>query len=109
MPLVNPDADESPPLRVRDLREAEALTAGPRNRDYGDPYENMAHIARIFNEITGRDLTPAEVPLFHLATKLARLRTSPGHKDSVVDGMAYLGIYHECAERACGSATSPAA
>jgi hypothetical protein len=94
--MNEPDA----PLRVQDLREAERLTAGDRHKSYGDPYDNMAHIARIFNEITGRDLTPEEVPLFHLATKLARLRTSPGHKDSVVDGMAYLGIYHECAERA---------
>lgn len=88
------------PLRVADLREAEALTSGDRNKSYGDPYDNMAHIAQIFNAISGRDLSPAEVPLFHLATKLARLRTSPGHKDSIVDGMAYLGIYHECAEGA---------
>lgn len=92
-------AAASIPLRAQDLRDAERLTCGDRNASYGDPVENMAHIAEIFNAITGRSITPEEVPLFHVATKLARLRTSPGHKDSVIDGMAYLGIYHECAVR----------
>jgi hypothetical protein len=90
-------AAASIPLRAQDLRDAEKLTCGDRNASYGDPVDNMTHIAEIFNAITGRDLQPEEVPLFHIAVKLARLRTSPGHRDSVVDAMAYLGIYHECA------------
>lgn len=84
------------PPRVAMLREAEALTAGARNRDYGEPVGNMAHIAEIFNAISGRDLTAAEVAMFHVATKLARLRTSPRHRDSHVDAANYIGIHLEC-------------
>ena len=31
------------------LAEASSLTSGERNKDYGDPVENMTHIASIFN------------------------------------------------------------
>lgn len=86
------------PLRVAILEEASALTAGDRNRAYGDPVENHAHIAAIFNAITGRDLSAREVALFHVATKLARLAKNPTHRDSHVDLTAYAGIALECAE-----------
>lgn len=57
----------------------------------------MQHIADIFNAISGKQLTARDVPLFHVATKLARLYHNPTHRDSHVDGMAYLGIAFECA------------
>lgn len=84
-------------IRVSCLEEAARITAGDRNRDYGPPVENMQHIADIFNAITGRDLTATEVVVLHMATKLARMRTSPTHRDSHVDLMAYAGIRLECA------------
>lgn len=85
------------PIRVAALEEAAHLTAGDRNKAYGPPVENMQHIADIFNAITGRDLTATEVVVLHMATKLARMRTSPTHRDSHVDLMAYAGIRLECA------------
>jgi len=84
------------PLRAGLLREAEHLTCGDRHRLYGEPAENMQHIAEIFNTITGRDITPDEAAMLHVATKLARMRTSPDHRDSHVDAMNYLGIHLEC-------------
>ena len=78
------------------LAEASSLTSGERNKDYGDPVENMTHIASIFNAITGHDIKPSEVPMFHIATKLARRRTSPLKRDHYVDIMAYVGIAYEC-------------
>lgn len=86
------------PLRARLLDEAKRLTTGERNIDYGRPIDNMADIARIFNAITGRDISAAEVPMFHMATKLARMRQSPGKHDHYVDLMAYAGITAECVE-----------
>ena len=78
------------------LAEASSITSGERNKDYGDPVENMAHIASIFNAMTGHDIKPSEVPMFHIATKLARRRTSPLKRDHYVDIMAYVGIAYEC-------------
>lgn len=101
-PVPPPDDDSilqaaQEPLRAVDLRQALHLTVGDRNRDYGDPVENYAHTAAIFNAITGRDLTAREAALMMVAVKLARLRTAPLKADSHVDAMAYLGIVHECA------------
>lgn len=84
------------PMRGVIMDEAKALTCGDRNKSYGEPTGNMTHIAEIFNAITGRDLTADEVAMFHVATKLARLRTSPQHRDSHVDAIAYMGIRYEC-------------
>lgn len=88
------------PARQGLLEEAIRLTIGDRNRTYGPPVENMQHIADIFNAITGRDLSAREIVLVHEATKLARRQTSPLHRDSYVDGMAYTGIEFECAHAA---------
>jgi len=85
------------PYRASILREARELTCGDRHDTYGPPVENMQHIADIFNAICGRDLTATEVATLHVATKLARMRTSPTHRDSHVDGAAYLAIRYECA------------
>ena len=78
------------------LAEASALTSQDRNEEYGDPVDNMTHIADIFNAITGHQLKPSDVPILHVATKLARRRTSPLKKDHYVDTMAYMGIAYEC-------------
>lgn len=85
------------PIRVGILQEAINLTAGDRNRTYGDPVQNMQHIADIFNAITGRDLTAWDVATLHRATKLARSATNKTHRDSTVDETAYGGIAYECA------------
>ncbi len=85
------------PLRISCLEEAARLTAGDRNKTYGPPVENMQHIANIFNAWTGRDLTAREIAQVHMATKMARSQTSPDHRDSYVDAMAYRGIEYECA------------
>lgn len=82
--------------RAELLAEAMSLTTIERCRVYGDPVTNHEHIARIFNAWTGRDLTAAEIVMVHMATKMARMTTSPDHRDSHVDLMAYSGIRYEC-------------
>lgn len=86
------------PLRLALLAEAAVLTGGDRNRAYGEPVANMQHIADIFGAISGHKITARDVALFHVATKLARLYGNATHRDSHVDGMAYLGIAFECAK-----------
>jgi hypothetical protein len=82
--------------RVTVLRRAIELTSGDRNVAYGSPVENHQHIADIFNAIRGKDLTAADVAFVHVATKLARMKTSPDRVDSFVDATAYIGIAFEC-------------
>ena len=98
---INPDdtilRNASIPLRVACLDEAASLTSGDRNKTYGPPVENMQHIADIFNAWTGLSITARHVAQMHVATKLARTETSPDHRDSYVDAMAYRGIEYECA------------
>ena len=85
--------------RVALLEEAVSLTSGERNKDYGDPVENMTNIAKIFNAITGHTIKVSEVPMFHIATKLARMQASPTKRDHYVDIMAYAGIAYECEKK----------
>lgn len=96
-PEINAEILPGAAPRIDCLREAATLTAGDRDRDYGEPVANMQHIADIFNAWTGRDLTAREVAQLMVATKLARSQTSPLHRDSYVDAMAYRGIEYECA------------
>lgn len=85
------------PLRISCLEEAARLTGGDRNKAYGEPVDNMMHTADIFNAITGRDITAREAAIFMVAAKLARLKTTPAHRDSHVDAAAYMAILYECA------------
>ena len=82
--------------RIELLTEAASLTSGDRQKDYGNPIDNMYHIAQIFNSITGHNIKTSEVPMFHIATKLARMQTSPTKRDHYIDVMAYAGIAYEC-------------
>lgn len=84
-------------LRADLLREAVEITDGDRQSTYGDAVETHVHAAAIFNAITGRDLSAAEMVTALMSVKLARQRTSPEHRDTAVDLMAYEGIKYECA------------
>lgn len=85
------------PPRVQVLEEGIALTAGDRNKAYGEPVANMQHIADIYNAVTGQNISARDVAVLHQATKQARRYTNPLHRDSYVDGGPYTGIEYECA------------
>ena len=72
------------------------LTGGDRAKDYGNAVDNHRHIAKIFNAITGHELTARDIALLHTCTKLSRGQTSPTKRDHYVDRMAYAGIEYEC-------------
>lgn len=74
------------------LEEALAAVTGPRAAAYGDPKENWARTAEIASALTGMAITPEECVLIMLAVKLARLRTTPDHRDSIVDLAGYAWV-----------------
>lgn len=86
-----------PPHRAQLLDTARDLTCGERNKDYGDPVTNMNDIAKLFNTRTGHHISGREVAIMMQCVKQARRATSPTHKDSYIDDMAYIGIEYECA------------
>lgn len=91
--------DKATTTRGKILEEAIRLTEGDRNRSYGDPYENFAHTASLFNAIKSgeQSMTPHDAVLFMIAVKLARLSDNPKHYDSFVDAAAYVAIAYEVA------------
>ena len=80
------------------LRAAIDVTVNSREDEYGPVVNNMRHIAEIFNAVTGHTLSARDVPIFMQCVKLARRYHNPTHRDSFLDGAAYVGIEWECAE-----------
>lgn len=91
---IQPEAPK--PMRVQLLEEAAKLTAGDRNRDYGDPYEQHRRAAQIFNATSGLNLSASDIVRVLIAVKQSRRFKTPMHRDSFVDDMAYTGILYEC-------------
>lgn len=88
------------------LTEAAGLVYGPRGELYDHPADDYERTVRIFNALTGIDLTPEQGVLFMLAMKLSRnvyadLTNKPleQRRDSIVDTAGYLDCYWQILER----------
>jgi hypothetical protein len=79
------------------LDEANRLTHGDRDKNYGTPYINHKRIADIWTVILGIEVTPSQVALCMAGVKIARLVETPDHLDSFVDLAAYAAISGEIA------------
>ena len=84
--------DETPRSGI--LREADGLINGDRQATYGPPAENFQRIADGWGVILGQPVTGEQVALCMAWLKIARLRVGP-HRDSYVDGAAYLALAGE--------------
>ena len=76
------------------LGQAQAIIRD-RGAVYGDARENMHETAARFSMTLGHKVTPAEVCLLMIDLKLARLKETPGHIDSVIDIMGYAALLAE--------------
>jgi hypothetical protein len=88
------------PVRVEVLREAERLTCGDRNKDYGDPVDNHKDIAAGWSVLLDTEVSAQQVAMCMSWVKSCRTKTSPQKLDSYVDGAAYMAIAAECEDRA---------
>lgn len=99
------DVNQTPPLRAGVLSDALELTTGDRNATYGDPLVNMQRTAELFNAFLDsklrKNLNASDVAGLLALLKIARIAgdTPDPHRDSYVDGAAYLAIAYECAKR----------
>jgi len=80
---------------------AAELVTNNRNKEYGEPEENMERTAKLFgaylgnrkgSEITGRDIA-----VFGIILKLGRLAGNPDKLDSWTDIAGYASIGYELA------------
>jgi Domain of unknown function (DUF6378)/Domain of unknown function (DUF4406) len=73
------------------FEEAQRIIGGERQADYGSPEENFTHTAALWSAYKGVTFTPVEVVYLMTLLKLSRLRHRY-KRDSLVDGIGYLGI-----------------
>lgn len=84
------------------LQEAEAIIYGDREKTYGKPSKNLACIATFWSAYLENrfgpalDLAASDVAVMMTLLKVARLANSPGHRDSLTDGAAYLALVERC-------------
>lgn len=82
------------------LHEAERIIYGDREKTYGSPSKNLKVIAEMWNAYLGNEvcLTAQDVCVMMILLKAARLRNTPGHRDSVVDTCGYAALIERCDE-----------
>lgn len=79
------------------LEEANKITHEDRQKAYGKPHENFKQISDIVTAILGRYISPRDIVLIMIATKLSR--ESYIHKrDNLVDLAGYSWVLNEVIE-----------
>lgn len=72
------------------IEKAERIVNQDRNVRYGGPEESFTTIARFWSVFLGVEISPLQVAGCMILLKLARLKKTPTHEDSVVDGIGYF-------------------
>jgi len=86
------------------LEEAQDIIYGDREKTYGHPAKNLNCIAGMWSAyLTNRLGSPVainaeDVAVMMTLLKCARLANTQGHRDSLVDGAAYLVLVERCGE-----------
>lgn len=82
--------------REKLLQEAIHITTGPRNTTYGDPKDNFADIAALWNTYTDASFKSTDVALMMILVKVARLMNKPNDKDGWLDIAGYAACGWDC-------------
>lgn len=72
------------------IEKAERIVNQDRNTRYGGPEESFTTIAKFWSVFLGTEVSPLQVAGCMILLKLARLKKTPTHEDSVVDGIGYF-------------------
>jgi hypothetical protein len=73
-----------------------------RNLDYGEPENNFADIAALWNvylqiDAEGRPISPTDVAVLMILMKVSRIRTSPLKEDHWIDIAGYAACGYQTA------------
>lgn len=94
------------PYRCRILYNGAKLTAGDRDKEYGEPVKNMQDIGKLWTAYLrtrqwhmeeDEDLTGEDVAHMMTLMKIARTFAPAAKFDTYVDSATYQGIAGECA------------
>jgi hypothetical protein len=79
------------------LDEAKEII-GERGQNYGGIEENFSNISTIVMSSTGIAPDPHDIAMVMVGVKLARIKQSPGKRDSYLDAINYLAFACELIE-----------
>lgn len=103
--------ENTPEKKESILEEASRIIYGDREKTYGDPAQNLKLIANFWSSyIAGKPaLDIYDVCNMMCLLKLARRKTSPQHRDSLVDEVGYILLQERCweAQNKCSVPTDP--
>lgn len=83
-------------IRAEVLNEANSIVNGARATTYGGPEDSFKAIGQLWQAYAGVAFTPSDVAIMLALLKVARLKTSPNHRDSWVDLAGYAACGAEC-------------
>jgi len=79
-------------MRYDETMRASASVIGDRASQYGSPDQCFYRIAKIASVMLDKDITPRDVAIMLLCTKLGRIPERPDYEDNYVDGISYLAF-----------------
>ena len=77
------------------LQEANEITHGKRNEDYGSPLDHFTRTAKMWGAILGCEVNATDVPKCMIALKLSRQCHSP-MRDNLIDICGYARTIEMC-------------
>jgi hypothetical protein len=92
------DAGFKPEYHETKADKAKELVYGPREEDYGHPYDDFSRTALLWSAILGVEVRAWQVALMMVLLKISREVNKPG-EDNVVDSHGYLLTYDRVLER----------
>lgn len=75
--------------REQALIEVENCVCRDRQATHGDAEDNFADIAKLWSVYTGIGFTAQDVAAMMILMKIARMKTSPDHRDNWIDAAGY--------------------
>jgi len=79
-------------MRYDETMRASASAIGDRAAQYGSPDQCFYRIAKIASVMLDKEITPRDVAIMLLCTKLGRIPERPDYEDNYVDGISYLAF-----------------
>lgn len=86
------------PVEPPEYEASRIVRNGERQAIYGHPNQDFKRTAGMWSALLDVEITPEDVALMMGMLKMSRLRSSPGHKDSVIDLIGYAICYSRLEE-----------
>lgn len=80
------------------LLDAEEIINGPRQSDYGHPFDNFSQTAKLWSAAFGFEFTAEQVAIAMILVKVSRETNRP-KRDNLVDIAGYAGTLEKVIQR----------